>query len=502
MGVIHFQTSGNATAEVADVLRRAYLAGDYDRSPIATRVELTDSRLTLRREQDQSSFASIPWEIAGAGLLMGNTSTLMERPAPYRLLLELARGKVNQLRSQAEDWRLGGLEIHPVVDEQIHIATKTFGKAVLEADVRESEQQSLNALAEAYGTAEALISQYSEQLFAYRRQASRNDSVLACRLTEVPSAALDDAFRQTFNTAGIPLNWRVTEPGEANYNWEKTDRLLNWALERNLGVAAGPLIDFSAYGLPNWLQTWEGDLPSLASFMCDYIETTVNRYSDRIRRWVICTGSNCANSLRLSEDDLIRLTARLAEAAWGIDSNLEVAIGLAKPWGEYLASGNFNYSPFVFADTLLRAGLPLAGFEIEWHMGTSPSGSFCRDPLEASRLLDMFGMLGCPLQLSLSYPSSADRDPLADPEQMVGKTGWWHGITPLAQAEWAEAFTTLALAKGNVSGVHWAHYCDADPHRMPNGGLVDAAGNKKPSLDRLRILRETCLRDPDETRLA
>ena len=54
----------------------------------------------------------------------------MERAAPYRLLLELARGKVNQVRCQAADWRMGGLHIGPLLQNQIHEATMAFGNAV------------------------------------------------------------------------------------------------------------------------------------------------------------------------------------------------------------------------------------------------------------------------------------------------------------------------------------------------------------------------------------
>ena len=470
---------------------------------MTTRTDLSGDRLALRRDQDQSGFVSAPWEIVGAGRLMGNTSTLMEQPALYRLLLELARGKVNQVRSQSADWQSGGLVIHPAVAEQIRAATMAFGKAILQTNAAEAERMAQNVLTQAYATAEALVALYIEQILAYRlEQQNQINTVFACRLADIPADAWDADYRLTFGAVGIPLNWRTTEPQEAQYMWDAPDRILNWALSHNLAVSAGPLIDFSRGGVPEWLHTWEGDLPSLASFMCDYIETTVSRYRDRIRRWVICTGSNCCSSLGLSEDDLMRLTARLAEAAWGIDPNLEVVVGLGQPWGEYLASTNFEYSPFVFADTLLRAGLPLAGFELEWHMGTSPRGTFCRDPLEASRLVDMFGVLGCPLQVALSYPSSSDRDPRAEPEETVGKAGWWHGITALAQAEWAETFAALALAKGNVVGVFWDHLSDSLPHRYPNCGLIDTMGNKKPSFDRLRILRETHLRGPGETEIA
>jgi hypothetical protein len=275
--------------------------------------------------------------------------------------------------------------------------------------------------------------------------------------------------------------------------------VLKWAGEQQLAVTAGALIDFSRHGIPDWLRAWEGDLPSISSYMCDYIETAVTRYRNRIRRWVLSTGSNCSLALGLSEDDLIRLTARLAEAAWGIDPNLEIVIGLAQPWGEYVAGEYFNYSPFVFADTLLRAGLPLAGFELEWHMSVSPRGSYCRDALDASRSLDLFGLLGCPIQVALSYPSSTEPDLQADPTLTAGRSGWWHGVGPVAQAEWAELFTSLSLAKGFVVGAYWDHFLDANPHRFPNAGLVDANGTPKPALDRLRFVRETYLRIPPDT---
>jgi hypothetical protein len=492
---MHFQVPAGLSAEDAEALHRAYLAGGYDHSPVTTRTELSGNRLTVRQDKDESGFLSVPWDIAGAGRVMGCTTTLMERVATYPLLVELARGKVNQVRSQLEEWRQGGLEISQKVEEHVRKATAAFGQAILETDVAEMERHASEGLTLAYEAAEALVSLYVEQVFAYRREhQERFDSFVGCRVAEPPDDALDDAYRLAFNAAVIPLTWRQTEPTEANYRWETADGVVAWAGDRRLRLSAGPLIDFSAYGIPEWLKPWHGDLPSLASFMCDFIETAVSRYRDRIRRWVICSDSNCATYLGLSEDDLVRLTARLAEAAWGIDQSLELVVGLAQPWGEYLATERFQYSPFVFADTLLRAGLPLAGFELEWHMGTGPRGTWCRDPLEASRLLDLFGMLGCPLQVALSYPSAVEMDAKADVEQHVGRNGNWHGLNLLAQAEWAESFASLALAKGHIAGVTWDHFSDAAPHHFPNTGLVDAAGAKKPSFDRLRMLRETHLR--------
>ena len=109
------------------------------------------------------------------------------------------------------------------------------------------------------------------------------------------------------------------------------DAQITWAASKNLRITAGPLIDFSHSGLPDWLWLWEGDLPSLSSFMCDYVETAVGRYRKQVRRWHLTAASNIAHLLKLSEDDLLWLTARLAEAAWQVDPGLELVIGIARP---------------------------------------------------------------------------------------------------------------------------------------------------------------------------
>ena len=131
---------------------------------------------------------------------------------------------------------------------------------------------------------------------------------------------------------------------------------------------------------------------------------------------------------------------------------------------------------------------------MEWFLGTSPRGVYCRDLLESSRLLDLFGLLGVPVQVSLAYPSSAQPDPKADGTERVGGSGRWRDFSLDSQADWAGTFASLALCKSFVSGGFWNHLSDADPHRIPNAGLVDARGSIKPAFDRLRNLRESHLR--------
>ena len=54
----------------------------------------------------------------------------MVRTAPYQLLVELARGKVNQVRGQLADWQGAGLQISPQLNALVREASYTFGHAV------------------------------------------------------------------------------------------------------------------------------------------------------------------------------------------------------------------------------------------------------------------------------------------------------------------------------------------------------------------------------------
>jgi len=233
----------------------------------------------------------------------------------------------------------------------------------------------------------------------------------------------------------------------------------------------------------------------MASFMCKFVEAAVRRYRGQIRRWQLSAGSNCANVLGLGEEELLGLTYRLADTARQVDPSLEPVIGIAQPWGEYMAAQEWTHSPFIFADTLIRSGINnLAALDLEIVMGVQPRGSYCRDVLEISRLLDLYALLGVPLRVTLGYPAGESTDPSADPELRIDAGRWRDGFTPETQADWASAFGALTLCKPFVQAVQWCHLADAHSHQFPHAGLLDAQDQPRPAFERLLRLREEHLR--------
>jgi hypothetical protein len=491
-----FTLPAKTSPEAAKELLRASVAGGPDNFPLPSEVTVADGVLTLRRATDESGCLVVPCNIAGAGQVMGTTGTLMERPQPYQLLVELGRGKVNQLRCQAAEWQASGLQMPEPLIRHIRDTSLAFSRAATHPPSEQAARKAEAALEMAAAGARQLVEAYVQQMFQARHQRQpRLDTLLGCRLG---AAALDaptaDALLQVCNSVCLSFAWNEVEPAEADYRWAPYDVLLDWAQAQGLTVTAGPLVDFAPEHLPDWLWLWERDPASLANFMCDYVETVIKRYDNRIRSWQLTAASNCAAVLGLGEDELLWLTARLAEVARQINPKLDLYIGIAQPWGEYMAVEDRTHSPLIFADTLVRSGLNLAGIDLELVMGVSPRGSYCRDVLEVSRLLDLYSLLGVPLRVTLGYPSFDAGDPKAGADFAVGAGSWEGGFTPGVQADWLAAVGGLALCKPVVRGVHWLHRSDAEPHLFPHCGLFDLQDQPKPAFQRLRELREGHLR--------
>jgi hypothetical protein len=532
MGTMLFQLPPNLPDQALAELECASIAGGQDCMPYPTQAIVEDSQLILHRRIDESGCINVPWDVPGAGRLMVHSATLMERLAPYHLLIELARGKINQLRGQMADWVMGGLTMTPPLAQKIEQATRQFAKAVARTPSAEALAEAQQALALGFAVSENLVQAYVEQVFQVRHSRQpRLDTWLCCGLaasgTALPSTATpggamsgdamsgkaspeattssdaafsatprgaDNGFLDAFNAVQLYFPWREIAVEDGGQSWDAADAAVDWAFANNLHVSAGPLIDFTGRDFPDWLWEKERDLLSLSGYLCDHVEAVVRRYSGRVRSWQVSAASNWAGVLAMRDEELLWLTMRLLETVKKVDSTLETIVGVAQPWGDYLVDQDCNPSPFVFADNLLRTGIKLAGLEIEMLMGVAPRGSYCRDTLDASRIMDLYALLGVPLHVTLGYPSAPGNDDLADPDQRAQGGYWRAGFTPEAQADWASLFAALAVCKPYVRCVRWPHFSDAQPHGDPHCGLLDGAGRAKPALTIMRQLREAHLK--------
>jgi hypothetical protein len=491
MGSMAFRLPANVpdSDQTEAELERAAIAGGQDGMPFLTHTSVEPGLLVVQRTQDESGFLQIPWSLNGVGQLLFTSATLMERAQPYHLLLELARGKIHQLRNQMSDWTQGGLILHEDIRQQVKVACHAFGKAASNVDVAALDAEAIRTLDLGLRASRELVDSYVDQVFQVRHlRQTQLDTLWGCRIAAPLEGESDALFRQTFNTVKVAVSWQDVEPSEGKWNWDALDRLVDWAVASRLDIIGGPLVDISGRALADWLWSERPDLNQIATRLITFVETLVDRYKDRIRTWQITAASNWSGVVATNDEELLWLTVRLLEAARKIDPQFELVVGLTQPWGEYLASEEHNVTPFSFVDTLMRTGTRIDGLDLEIVMGVTPRGSYCRDPLELSRLLDLYVLLGIPLHLTLGYPSAGE-DRSADGDLKVDGGRWTGPASQTTQSDWARQFGRLAMCKPFVRGVSWTHWSDSLAHQFPACGLLDASGGAKPALDVLRKLR-------------
>lgn len=494
MGVMRFLIEPPELLGDWPELFRAYISG-FDGRVHPTRVELDGPVMACRRQSSDSGKLHVAVPLPGFGRPMVTTTSLPERDEPFLLAVELARGKISQLRDQLAGWEMGGMAI-PAAFRPLHQqAQRLFGRAAAsQSDPVQASRLAHEALALAFQAADLLARAYMEQrLTVRRRRAARLPAALGCSLGRaVPGPPWEHLFCQAFTAAAIPLLWRQVEPEEGTYRWELYDEQVEWCHNNRLLIYGGPLLDLSPDGMPGWLWQWSHDFLNLQSFVCDFVETALTRYLGKIRHWEISSRANTGGALTLSEENRLTLVARTLEIARQVDQDLQLTIRIDQPWGEYQARGQHRLSPLQFVDALVRSGIGLSGIHLEIAVGYRPRGSALRDLLDFSRLIDQWSGLGLPLHVTLAFPSAGGPDTLSTkPDLEVDSPQWRSDWSGDAQAEWADLYLPMLMAKQPVVGIYWTHFADAAPHLFPHAGLLAPDGTPKPALEHITRYRQT-----------
>ncbi len=434
MGLLKFDLPDDLPEELRSALARCWIAGGYDGCPVPSRRKLESQKLTITRDEVESGYLQLAWPIGTPSYVIGS-STLRQRPEPYSLLTELARGTVNRLRSLLAELDSVPIAVDPALRSLVQAQTYAFGRMISGgiSISTAATQQIIESCRQGIDQAVALFGQYRLKI----RQHANGSLPLwfGSRITKPLSSAETEVYLESFNAIRIVPNWSALEAKETVYNWSTLDPLVHWAASTGMGVSIGPMIDLAG-PFPEWLQAWEGDLPSLSACMTEYMSVVFQRYRQHVRVWQVFSGMNHADAMGLMEDDRVRLAARLLEATKELDSEAVWIMGISQPWGDYLSSDQQTYSPLVFADTLLRAGYPVGGIELEMLFTEHARKSNPRDALDVIQLVELFDHLSLPLEISF-------QNHLA--------TG----------GELPTAFTALASSP-SIQALYWGNGNDAD----------------------------------------
>lgn len=493
MGVMRFlvHSPNRINAEVA---QRIYMTG-LDRVPWPCRVQLNSEGFTLERSVSDSGNMHVPWTVPGHGLATLSTGSLMERERPYQLEVELARGKVNQVRNQLSEWQSIGLTPTDLFSEKLREAVALFAESATSQHEPVAAAKRAGQAIEAAMQASLLLGNaFTEQALAARfRQATRLNTHLAANL---PAVSLDDTtgklLRASFNAGLVNMGWRELEASQGHTDWTISDAQVQWCLSQGMAVYGGPLARLDNQGMPDWLYLWEGDFENILAFLGEHVESAVTRYKGKVQAWFCAARVNIGNVLGLRDVDKQRLAVRTIEVTRKCDPRTPAILVFDQPWAEYMSQDDVE-PPLYFADLLARAGIGLSGIGLEINLGYYPGGSYPHDLLDFSALIDRWSLLGLPLYVLLTVPSSDQADPLArNPARLLAGTSPG-GCTQATQNLWINRFVPMLLAKPIVQAILWNQLLDNQPHEYAHGGLFDAAGSPKAALASLAAQRRAHL---------
>lgn len=530
-------------------LRHATLLGP-DGIGLGTDIVLSDDGVIACRFPDRASAAltlQVPFErvreITGLttlfklGSLTLRTCLLPTRERPYLLSLELARHRIMLFLNKLEDWALFDLPAEDPILAQFEQARQTFTQALVAersgdpegnpgAHTAEADRLAWHALVLAIDAGEQLALRdaardivprlsgqtYQEAVEAYVHASGDKPPpnvpiivqnhlgvtlpgrpVIGCSVSPARfSEALQRCVANACDFVNLPMRWIDMEPQEGSYSFAGTDRWIEWAVRKaRLPVHAGPVIDFRAADIPEWIYIWENDYETLRELVYEHVKAIVTRYRRTVSRWTVASGLHVNSNFRMSYEQIMDLTRLCVLLVKKLQPSAKINVEIDQPWGEHYAHSRQSIPPVLYADTITQAGIPIDAFALRLTMGTPHRGCSTRDLMELSSILDRYAALERPVIVTACAVPSApvpatDDDPDADP-------GYWREPwSDHIQTAWLANVASVVLAKPYVLGLNWADLTDP-PGAAPSLGLVSADGAPKPALERLAGIRRALL---------
>ncbi len=477
MGDLRFRVA-NVEAIDPRVWKTAYISG-MEGIPWYSHRRLEGDQFSIGRDIEESGKLNIVWPTKNLGNLCLSTTSLRVVELAYSLLVELARGTVYRMKNQCAEWQRIGLRLptdfFPIAEQ----ALNQFLKAVTSKDVTEQDAFAQAAIDNAVDASVLLCDAFSSQVLEIRQQnEGRFSTLLGCRIQpEISIESISETVKSAFNLISVEADLNSVETASGRRDYTTFDQQIAWAHENGLRVCVGPLVDFRTEGLPRWMVMLNEGFENVQKAVCQHAQETVERYRGKVHLWNCGTGLNSSSEMRWTDEEVLRMSVALIETVRRADDRTPVLLTIDQPWSEYLGDDREGISPLHFADALIRADLGLSGLGLQINLDTWPEGTLPRDPIEISRLVDRWGLLGLPLMLVLTHPTSTASDPNAVADRNV--SGWSTGLNSQPTGLKADSLLRMLIAKPTVHAVIWNQLSDQPRGGLANAGLWDSQGKAK-----------------------
>ncbi len=468
--------------------------------PMPGDVNFRDGQLVLNRGDEHPAGISLLWDLGALGSYHMETTRLPHRETPYNLNVELARFRLMKIVQKQEDWNLFDFPRAEKFNQRFRegqaIFADALGKLHEPASAAKLADQSL---AQSLELSDQVALFHGDLLLARRRAGNTlSKHLFGCR---VDSTVLNQKYKDTlvdnFDYAVLPMSWKQLQPEEGSFITEPVDEWVDLLVRKRVPIIAGPLIDLSDAGVPDWMSLYEHDFEQLRELAYEFVQKVVHRYRKAISVWNVVAGLHTNSAFTLSFEQIIELTRLLVSQVKTILPTARTLVTIKDPYGEYHARGTTSVPPMLYAEMVAQAGINFDAFGLEIEQGVPTAGGYLRDLFQVSCMLDRFSTIGRPVFLtSVSAPDrwtpdAGDRSEGKLNPSLAGR--WQRPWDPQLQAEWIDVVYKLLLSKPFVESIAWGNLADINP-TLPGGGLLDDMLKAKPSFHKIQELRDAMSR--------
>lgn len=478
---------------ISDTDCRTIHAVGCDRLVRCTSVKRSDDRLVLEVLESDGVKIKVPYRNAERTPVMLSTCSLrIDNKTPYSLLLELARGSLFRFRTLCNACIEAELDLLDITLALLKDATDSFARAAVTKDEPTDSDplaiKSLNDSLEGISQLEHVYATASH--LAIKRQGKERAFLRGVSLTEPMSLDIKPLLTTPLNSVVVEPNWKHCEPEIGHHVWQQVDETLDAVRQQGLATILGPIFTLDRFTTPDWLYLWENDFDELLNAVKRYSGELVDHFRNRVDLWYCAAGLNDQTALPMKEEQRLQLLIHIIQSLRGSGLRAPLLVSFAKPWGEYMTSRDRELAPIHFAEELVRARVGITGIGLEFNFGCHPPASYYRGYFDVEDLLDYWSLLGVPLFVTLSAPSSwrPDAEAIYDPNRLEEPL---ERLSKRTQRELVEHILPAILTHPQVQGVFWTQVSDSQPHRFPHAGLLDPRGRPKSSVTKMTEIIRT-----------
>ena len=453
-----------------------------DRLVRCAAVARSGDRLVIELQENDGVKVKVPYRsVRRNATLISTCSLRVDNKTPYDLLLEMARGALFRFRNLVNACRDADLRVPELTTVLLEKATLQFSLAAVKKETpEEADTLALESLVLAQRGMEQLEQIYAgaSQQAAKRQHGGERPFLRGFSLAAPYTPEVEPLFSQVLNSVVVEPNWKACETEVGRFQWDGIVETLTDSRRRGLTTILGPMICLDRLATPDWLYLWENEFHEILNAAKNYCQQLVNRFRDDVDLWYCAAGLNDQTAVSLKEEQRLQLLLHVIQSMRSAGLRAPLLVSFAKPWGEYLASRDRELAPIHFAEELVRARVGITGIGLELNFGPEEPATYYRGFFDVEELLDYWSLLGVPLFVTLSAPSSwrPDAEALYDSNRQAEPA---ERLSRRTQRELVQHVLPALLTHPQVQGVFWSQATDLQPHRFPHAGLIDPRGRPK-----------------------